>query len=76
MKVLLHSRLFSYVSSSIHNPTQELLSRMYFGPVCDLSLDPTKRNKVGLGPEISAAKVLDHDNKSNHFRADSAGVNH
>jgi hypothetical protein len=36
-------------------------------------LDPIKGNKAGLGKEILAAKLLDHDDQSNDFRnADSS----
>jgi hypothetical protein len=68
-----HFGVFLYVSSSIHNPMQHFLSRVYIDPLCHLSLDPIKRNQAGLGPEISAAKELYQLYQSNNFcNADSS----
>jgi hypothetical protein len=38
-----------------------------------LSLDPIKRNQVGLGPEILVAKVNDHEDQSNNFHNADSG---
>jgi hypothetical protein len=62
-----HFWQFSYVHSSIHNQMQELLCHVYFSPVGHRFQKTPWKEIKGLGPEISAAKVLDKNNQSNDF---------
>jgi hypothetical protein len=60
--------VLSYVSSSIHNLMLEFpLSCVLWSCKSSLSLDSIKRNQAELGPEISVARLLEHNDQSNYF---------
>jgi hypothetical protein len=49
------------------------LSHVYFGPAGHSFIRPDKKKSSGRGPEISAARELDHDDQANDFlNADSS----
>jgi hypothetical protein len=51
---------------------QEFISHMYFGLIGNFFIKSCNIYKVRLGPEISTAKVLDHDDQFNDFHQDDA----
>lgn len=63
---LLNFGVYSYVSSSIHNPMR-FFSHVYFGPIRHLFVRPHKKKSSSIMSRDLVAKVLEHDNQSNGF---------